>query len=246
MNIDIPELSLVMLVGATSSGKSSFARKHFLPTEIISSDFCRGVLADDENDQSVTTEAFDLMHTIIGKRLKLGRLTVSDATNVQVNARKGLIALAKQHNVFCVAIVFDLPERLLQDRHATRADRQFGDHVIRNQRLDLNRSIRGLDREGVRYAHVLKQPEEVESVTIRRTRLWTNLRHEAGPFDIIGDIHGCFDELLALTKELGYEAKSGGDDWTISHPSGRRLVFVGDLVDRGPDTPGVIRFVRSV
>ena len=132
MNIDIPELSLVMLVGATSSGKSSFARKHFLPTEIISSDFCRGVLADDENDQSVTTEAFDLMHTIIGKRLKLGRLTVSDATNVQVNARKGLIALAKQHNVFCVAIVFDLPERLLQDRHATRADRQFGDHVIRN------------------------------------------------------------------------------------------------------------------
>src|SRR5471030_184798 len=142
MQIDVPELCLVVLIGASGSGKSTFARKHFLPTEVISSDYCRGQLADDENDQSVTAEAFDLMRTIASKRLKLGRLTVLDATNVQAASRKGWIALAKEHNVFCVAIVFDLPERVMLDRHAQRTDRQFGDHVIRNQRLDLNRSIR--------------------------------------------------------------------------------------------------------
>ena len=85
----IPELSLVLLVGVSGSGKSTFGRKHFRPTEVISSDFCRGLVADDENDQSATPEAFELLHYIVGKRLKAGRLTVVDATNVQPDARRG-------------------------------------------------------------------------------------------------------------------------------------------------------------
>jgi polynucleotide kinase-phosphatase len=245
VKLEIPELSLVMLVGATSSGKSTFARKHFLPTEIVSSDYCRAALADDENDQSVTAEAFDLMHTILGKRLKLGKLAVADATNVQPSARKGLIALAKAHNVFCVAIVFDLPERQIAERHATRADRQFGHHVIHNQVADLHRSMRGLEREGCRYVHVLRRQEEVDAATVQRNRLWTNLRHEAGPFDIVGDIHGCFDEMVELIRNLGYECSNESGTWNVSHPAGRRLVFVGDLVDRGPNSPEVIELVRS-
>ncbi|APV50204.1 polynucleotide kinase-phosphatase [Betaproteobacteria bacterium GR16-43] len=245
MHIEIPELCLVLLVGATSSGKSTFARRHFKPTEVISSDYCRAAITDDENDQASTAEAFDLMHTIIGKRLKLGRLTVADATNVQPNARKGLVALAKQHNVFCAAIVFDLHEKLLLERHAGRKDRAFGDHVIRNQRLDLNRSIRGLEREGIRFVHVLKDPAEIEATTVGRKRLWPNLRHESGPFDIIGDVHGCFDEMLELVRKLGYDAQLKDGAWQVGHPQARRLVFVGDLVDRGPDTPGVIAFVRA-
>lgn len=246
MNVDIPELCLVLLVGASASGKSSFARKHFLSTEVISSDFCRAILADDENDQSVTGEAFDLLHTIAAKRLKLGKLTVVDATNVQAASRKSLIALAKEYHVFCVAIVFDLHEKELLKRHAIREDRNFGDHVIRNQRLDLNRSIRGLEREGIRYVHVLKTPEQVDAVNIDRTRLWTNLRHESGPFDIIGDVHGCYDELIELLHKLGYEVLNNDVGVTIKHPQGRRLVFAGDLVDRGPNSPGVIRLVQSV
>lgn len=246
MNVDIPELCLVLLVGASASGKSSFARKHFLSTEVISSDFCRAILADDENDQSVTGEAFDLLHTIAEKRLKLGKLTVVDATNVQAASRKSLIALAKEYHVFCVAIVFDLHEKELLKRHAIREDRNFGYHVIRNQRLDLNRSIRGLEREGIRYVHVLKTPEQVDAVNIDRTRLWTNLRHESGPFDIIGDVHGYYDELIELLHKLGYEVLNNDVGVTIKHPQGRRLVFEGDLVDRGPNSPGVIRLVQSV
>ena len=246
MHIDIPELCLVMLVGASGSGKSTFARKHFLPTEVVSSDFCRAALSDNENDQTVTNDAFELMHVIVSKRLKLGRLTVIDATNVQPASRKGWIALAKSHNVFCVAIVFDLPEKVLVERHGQRTDRQFGEHVIRHQRLDLSRSFRSLEREGCRFVHVFKQGEQVDAASVARTRLWPNLRSETGPFDIVGDVHGCCEELLHLCTTLGYQLEPDDEGWSVSHPEGRKLVFVGDLVDRGPDSPGVVRFVRSV
>jgi protein phosphatase len=248
MQIDIPELCLVLLVGPSAAGKSSFARRHFLPTEVVSSDDCRAMLADDPGDQSVTDDAFELMHHIVGRRLRLGRLAVVDATNVQPAWRKGWIALAKQYHVFCVAIVFDLPEKLLLERHAQRGDRHFGDHVIRHQRQDLLRSLRGLEREGCRFVHVFREAAQVDAAAVTRTRLWANLRHETGPFDIVGDVHGCFDELMSLLQALGYavaRSEEGGGGFVLSHPAGRRLVFVGDLVDRGPNSPDVIRLVRS-
>src|SRR5205823_7366525 len=96
MKLTIPELSLVVLIGASGSGKSTFARKHFKPTEILSSDFCRGLVSDDENDQAATKEAFDVLHFIARKRLAAGRLTVVDATNVQEAARQPLIRIARE------------------------------------------------------------------------------------------------------------------------------------------------------
>jgi protein phosphatase len=132
--LSIPELSLVVLVGVTGSGKSAFARKHFKPTEVISSDYCRGLVADDENDQSATADAFEVLRFIAGRRLKNGRLTVIDATNVQPEARRDLVLLAREYDVLPVAIVLDLPERLCAERNAQRPDRDFGPHVIRRQR----------------------------------------------------------------------------------------------------------------
>ena len=90
MNISVPELSLVLLVGPSGSGKSSFARKHFLPTEVVSSDLCRALVSDDENDQSATADAFDVLHTLVRKRLARGKLVVVDATNVQPESRRSL------------------------------------------------------------------------------------------------------------------------------------------------------------
>jgi protein phosphatase len=107
--IDIPEMSLVALVGISGSGKSTFARSHFAATEVLSSDFCRGLVADDENDQDATADAFDVLNYIAGKRLAAGRLTVVDATNVQPAARKSLVDLARSHDILPVAIVLDLP-----------------------------------------------------------------------------------------------------------------------------------------
>jgi protein phosphatase len=171
----VPELSLVVLVGVTGSGKSTFARTHFKPTEVLSSDFCRGLVADDENDQSATNDAFEVLNFIAGKRLSTGRLTVVDATNVQPESRKSLVALARAHDVLPVAIVLDVPE----------------------------------------------------SVCI--------------------DVHGCGNELRTLLSTLGYDIAldDTGRAVDASCP-GRRVVFVGDLVDRGPDTAGVLRLAMGM
>jgi len=245
--LTVPELSLVVLVGVTGSGKSTFARTHFKPTEVISSDFCRGLVADDENDQSATPAAFELLHYIAGKRLAVGRLTVVDATNVQPEARRQLVALAREHDVLPVAIVLDLPEKLCAERNAGREDRDFGPHVLRRQRDQLRRGLKGLRREGFRTVHVLRRPDEVAAAVITRTRLFNDLRHETGPFDVIGDVHGCRAELEQLLTVLGYELERDGAGRAVGarHPD-RRAIFVGDLVDRGPDTPGVLRLVMGM
>jgi protein phosphatase len=250
--LEIPELSLVVLVGASGSGKSTFARAHFLPTEVVSSDFCRGLVSDDENAQDATNDAFEMLHYIAGKRMTRGRLTVVDATNVQPEARKPLVRLAREHHFLPVAIVFDLPERLCQDRNRDRPDRDFGPHVIRNQQRQLKRGLRSLKREGFRQIHVLDSPEVVDSVALARTPLWNNKKTDHGPFDVIGDVHGCGTELEELLAVLGYEAveqregdfPDGGP--VYAHPTGRKAVFVGDLVDRGPRILDSLRIARNM
>ena len=202
--LSIPELSLVVLVGVTGSGKSTFARAHFKPTEVISSDYCRGLVADDETDQSATPDAFDVLHYVAGKRLAGGRLTVIDATSVQPEARAPLVALAREHDVLPVAIVLDLPPSVCAARNARRPDRDFGAHVIRRQHAALRKSVKNLQREGFRAVHVLTSESEVAEVTMTRTLLFSDRRQETGPFDVIGDVHGCLPELLALLEKLGY------------------------------------------
>jgi protein phosphatase len=240
--IQLPKLSLVVLIGTSGSGKSTFARKHFLPTEVLSSDACRGMVSDDENAQAATKDAFEVLHFIAAKRLAAGRLVVVDATNVQPEARKPLVELARAYHVVPVAIVLDLPEKLCQERNKGRADRAFGPHVIRNQGMQLRRSLRGLKREGFRHIFELSSAEEVEAATIERVPLWTDRRHERGPFDIVGDVHGCCDELETLLGQMGYAETEG----TFCHSEGRRAVFVGDLVDRGPRSLDTLAVVRSM
>src|SRR6266403_42603 len=211
MKLTIPELAVVALVGPSGSGKSSFARKHFRATEVLSSDFCRGLVSDEENSQAATNDAFEVLYFIASKRLTTGKLVVIDATNVQVEARKPIIALAQQ----------------------------------------LRRSLRNLQREGFRRVHILHSPEEVDAAEIVREPLWNNLKHEHGPFDIIGDVHGCFDELVELLAQLGYsvEKRSNGPGslaYSVKPPEGRKVVFLGDFVDRGPKIPEVLRLVMSM
>ncbi|MBN9388899.1 MAG: polynucleotide kinase-phosphatase [Chloroflexi bacterium] len=250
MKITLPELSLVVLVGASGSGKSSFARQHFLPTEVISSDFCRGLVSDNENDQSATTDAFEVLNFIAAKRLAAGRLTVIDATNVQKEARQPLLALARQYHVLPVAIVLDMPEKLCLERNRVRPDRDMGPHVIRRQVQNLRQSLRNLEREGFRHVFKLNSPEEVAEVTLERQPLWNNRRHEHGPFDLIGDVHGCAGELFQLLEKLGYvvarEETESGPVYRTVHPDGRKAVFLGDLVDRGPRVPEVLRLVMDM
>jgi len=237
--LPVTDLSLVVLIGASGSGKSTFARRHFKPTEVISSDFCRGLVADDENDQSASGDAFDVLHYIAGKRLAAGRRTVVDATSVQQDSRRQLIELARKHDVLPIAIVLDVPEDVCAERNAARADRAgMPRRVIQRHTRELRRSLRSLEREGFRKVHVLRGVADVENASVVTEKRFNDLTHLTGPFDIVGDIHGCASELETLLGKLGYADGV--------HPEGRTAVFVGDLVDRGPDSPGVLRRVMSM
>ena len=242
MRIEISELSLVALIGGTSSGKSTFAKKHFKETEVLSSDYFRGLVCDDENDQTISDAAFDSLYYIAGKRLDNMRLTVVDSTNIQQQSRKKIIDLAREQNVHPVAIVFNMPEKLCKERNAQRPDRQLPDRVIQRHCMELRRSLKNLKREGFRFVYILNSTEEVEEAEIVRTKLWNDKKELYGPFDIIGDVHGCYNELCALLKELGYIQN---DDIYI-HPEGRKPVFLGDLCDRGPKNMAVLKLVMKM
>ncbi|MEV0897013.1 polynucleotide kinase-phosphatase [Actinoplanes sp. NPDC049802] len=248
MILDVPELSLVALVGISGSGKSTFAAKHWKPTQVLSSDFFRGLVADDENDQSASADAFEVLHYVAGKRLAAGRLTVVDATNLQTHARAGLVKVAREHDVLPVAIVLDVPESLAWERTQAREDRVFGRQVVSRMHRDLRRSLGQLAREGFRKIHVLRGVDEIAAAEIRYEKLFNDLKTEHGPFDIVGDVHGCRAELEALLGKLGWQLTRDDHGRPVDavHPEGRKAVFVGDLVDRGPDSPGVLRLVMGM
>src|SRR6516225_11757908 len=203
MTLSIPNLSLVVLIGPSGSGKSTFARKHFLPTEVLSSDVCRAMVSDEENNQAVTNDAFEVLHFIAGKRLALGRLTVIDATNVQPDARRPLVALAREYHVLPVALVLDVPEQVCIERNQARPDRAFGAGVVRRQHSALGRSLGRLEREGFRRVFRLRGVAEVDAAQIVREPSWSDKSDRHGPFDIIGDVHGCQPELAELLDTLG-------------------------------------------
>ncbi len=241
MQLRIPDFALVVLIGASGSGKSTFAARCFRPTEILSSDSCRALVADDETDQSATKDAFDILYAIAEKRLAARRLTVIDATNLRREDRAKGIALARKYHALPVALALDVPADVAIDRNRARPDRAFGQRVVREHVRMLRSSLRNLRTEGYRVVHVLDSPETIDGVTIAREPLYNDKRAEHGPFDVIGDVHGCYAELCALLERLGY-AEATLDGRTVRrHPEGRRVIFLGDLVDRGP---GIVESLR--
>jgi protein phosphatase len=249
MKINIPEFCILALVGISGAGKSTFARKYFKETEVLSSDYFRALVCDSEIDQSVSTDAFALLFQVAAKRLAHKKLTLIDATNLHESSRSEILKLAKEFHCFPAAIVLNVPEDLAISRNAKRPERPFGRGVINRQTQSLKKTMRQLKDEGFRYIFVLNSQEEIDEVEIVRERLWTNLENEQGPFDIIGDIHGCYDELKVLLFQLGYtidESKINSDSQAVMAPQNRRLVFLGDLVDRGPKCSEVLALVMNM
>ncbi len=251
MKLTLPELALVLLIGPSGSGKSTFARKHFRSTEILSSDFFRALVSDDETNQAASGDAFELLHLVASKRLANGRFTVIDATNIQLDARRPLMRLAYRFHVFPVAIIFDLPEDICQARNQVRPDRQVPPRVVRSHVEQLHRFLDRLPNEGFHTIFRLQTPQEADAVMVLREPLSVNRKWDSGPFDIIGDVHGCGNELRTLLLELGYTVTeipqpNGHTDYEVTPPPGRKAIFLGDLVDRGPDTPGVLRLAMHM
>ena len=241
--IKLPELSLVFLIGVSGSGKTSFAKKHFKHTQIVSSDICRGIVSDDENKQSSTKDAFELLDYIVSMRLKNGLMTVIDATNLRSEDRKGLINIARKYHCLPIAIILNIPKDVCQLRNESREDRTFGKHVIRSQYSTMRQGLRGLKREGFRNITHLRSVEEIDAIEKITSQLMYNNRKElSGPFDLIGDIHGCYDELVELLEKLGYIV----ENHNATHPENRTVIFLGDLNDRGPKTPDVYKLAMSM
>lgn len=250
LDLAIPDFALVVLIGASGSGKSTFAARHFLPTEIVSSDKARGLVSDDETDQSVTSDAFELVRAIAEKRLKHRKLTVIDATNVRAADRKAWIDLARRWHALPVAVVIEPGIDICVERNKSRPDRHFGGAVVQRMVSEIRKGLRGLQREGFRQVWELRSPESVEAAAVTRQPLWTDQRSDPSRFDIIGDIHGCCEELEALLRALGYTVDWSGQaaerTVVVTPPHGRKAVFVGDFGDRGPRTPDVLRIAMHM
>ena len=163
----IPEPSLVLLIGASGSGKSSFAKRHFRPTEVLSSDFCRSLVCDDEGNQAATADAFAVLRFIAARRLRAGRLTVIDATNVQRAARDRSLVLARRFHKAAVAIVLDLPELVCLEQNRER-ERRVPPMVIQEQLQELRKSLPDLPGEGFAYVYVLRSPVEIQNAILAR------------------------------------------------------------------------------
>lgn len=247
MKINIPDFCLVLMVGASASGKSTLANRLFYPHEVVSSDHCRAMVTNDPSDQSANDEVFDLMHTIVRKRLQRGLLTVADATNLKPRDRREFLQIARDTDCSTVAITLNIPEHICQERNAQRQDRQTPPRVIARHTRDTAASLKQMRRERIREVHVISSTYDQDAITVERQRSPSNLKHLTGPFDIIGDPHGCAAELQELLAKLGYlphnDAEHGD---TLRHPQGRTAIFLGDLVDRGPDSPGVLDTVMAM
>jgi protein phosphatase len=237
MILQLPEPGLVLLIGASGSGKSTFAARHFLPTEVVSSDRCRGLVCDNENDQAATPLAFELVETLVGLRLRNRKMAVVDATNLRPEDRKNLKRVARDHDSLVSAILFDTPRDVCIARNALRPDRNMDARVIVRHVSMFNKACREVKAE--RYHRIYRlSAERLENARVERTPLWNDRRDLSGPFDIIGDLHGCGFELAVLLHQLGYGPEG--------HPDGRTAIFLGDLTDRGPRNLDCYERVRAM
>ena len=240
MNIKIPEFCLITLIGSSMSGKTTFANTHFDYKQVLSSDNFREMICGDSMNQSINSDAFESLYFILDKRLKNYQTTIVDATNTTYNDRKKILEIAKANNVQNVAIVINIDESIIFERQK-RLQRVKPDK-LKKQIINVRKSISGLKSEGYRYVYVLESPEEIDNCNIEIFPMYSNMKHVTGPFDIIGDIHGCYTELIELLIKLGYKESDG----LYKHPDNRKLIFLGDLMDRGNQNIRTIELIMNL
>ena len=156
--ITIPHRTLLVLCGPAGSGKSTFAAQRFPATTIVSSDHCRAMICDDENNQKVNRDTFELFHLIIQKRLSLGRFTVADSTALQQDARRKLRELSRHFGYFGCLLIFNIPPEICLERNRSR-HRSVEEQVIPYHTGLLQRAILDAPHEGWEQFHTLGEQD---------------------------------------------------------------------------------------
>ena len=243
--ISMPDPGLVLLIGASGVGKSTFAAKHFAENEILASDTFREMIAgtrDPHKASEATTDAFQILGEVAAARLRRRLLTVIDGTGLTRRAQESAAAIARENHVpvNAIALVRTVKETLQQN--AQRGEGRVEERAVSDMCRRVGHAAKMAKRNGIRNVHMLANSEEIESCVIERTTLRCDARANPGPFDIIGDVHGCEAELRELLAKLGYEHQAR--QWR--HPQQRQIVFVGDLVDRGPQSIATVRLVMEL
>lgn len=234
---------LLVLVGPSRAGKDTLLRRWFgdSPLQIISADQCRAEIVDDPNCQTIHPDAFALFHHKLDLRMKHLQLAVANATNLKSEDRRALLALARKWHYPAIAVVLDMPLPLVVQHNTAASDRRIPWRTIKRHQCLLKETLHprsGIFREGFAAVHVLG-PADLDTATLQIGPHPTALPDD-GRYFIIGDIHGCCQELRALLERAGFVPNGRGG---YAHPEGVRILALGDLTDRGPDSAGVLRLL---
>jgi protein phosphatase len=249
MEIHLPEFCLVLLIGSLQSGKSTFAHTHFNPGDVLSLDTYLAEIPENTDLYSGTTGAVRRLNDALARRLKGGQFTVIDTDDLREDTRRTFLATAHRYYTQVIGIVFDLPSSVIRQRLQVWSENPLTSQLQGEQFTDLAHVLRNVRHEGFDNIVVFRTVDDVNQAQLVRDRLPVNYRHLHGPFDIIGDVHGCYDELVELLTRLGYRIDM---DSTVSlglrvtPPDGRTLIFVGDLVDRGPKVVETLKLAMQV
>ncbi|RYU09323.1 LLM class flavin-dependent oxidoreductase [Nocardioides iriomotensis] len=150
----LPDPALVVLVGASGSGKSTWAEQRYRAAEVVSSDALRGVVGSGRHDLDASTEAFALLDQIVAGRVRRGLTTVVDTLGLDADRRRGYLDLGRRHGLPTVVVAFDVPPALCRQRNAVR-DRPVPAPVLAQQLRTARSVVDALAGEGWDHVVVL-------------------------------------------------------------------------------------------
>lgn len=227
---EIAENALIVFMGMDPDTMRQYAHQHFPHIRYIDLEECYKLLSDENSDLTITDiEVFDFFLSWIHQRTAIGNPTIAGGNWLHRSQRKQLAEVASKNHVSLQLLLFTL-----KTKRASTSVKRF------------HAALQTLKQEGFKKIIALDHESQLNAPAFHRKPLAVNLRHLSGPFDIIGDVHGCFDELRQLLHQLGHTLTYEKAAWGIDHPQKRKLIFVGDLADRGPKSVDTLTFVMDL